>query len=385
MFGRSYRLPLTLLGIPVYVDVSFLLILPLLVWIIGSQVGSFAKMFGLPESPELGGGVMPYVLGLIAAVGLFISVIIHELGHAVTARGYGVKVRRITLWFLGGVAQFEEIPRQHGAEAVVSIVGPLVSLAIGGICWAVLHAIPSGATAVRFVLAYLTYMNIMLAVFNLVPALPLDGGRVLRSLLALAMPHAQATRISAAISRLLAVAMGVLGLFSLNFFLLLVAVFIFGAVNAETRTDQLEDLLRGTLVRDLMNPDVHTVPPDMSLSELTEHMLKEHHLGFPVVDAMGNVLGLITLREVQGKDPTSSVSDAMMRDVPTLVEDATAVAALQLMTRNGFGCVIATGHDGRMSGIITKTDLMRLIQLRLAGWGYVRPTKLAAHWPAAAY
>lgn len=372
MFGRTYRLPLKLLGIPLYVDLSFILILPLLAWIIASQLSFFSAQFHIPLSRSMTSGAMPYVLGLIAAAGLFVSVVIHELGHAVVARGYGVEVRRITLWFLGGVAQFEEMPQQRGAEAVVAIVGPLVSVGIGVICWLGLRALPADAFTARFLLAYLTYMNIVLALFNLLPALPLDGGRVLRSLLAMWMPHPQATAVAGAISKVLAVAMGLFGLFSLNFFLLLIAIFIYAAVSAETRTEQLSDLLRGALVRDLMNPDVLTVPPDLHVAELTQRMLQHHHLGFPVTDPAGNVMGLVTLRDVQGKDPAAEVRDVMQPDAPKVSEQATAAEALQLMTRNGFGRVIATREGGRMSGIITKTDLMRFIQLRLAGLGVTR-------------
>ena len=244
MFGRSFRLPFKLLGIPVFVNVSFLLVLPLLAWIIGSQIGEFAKMFGLANAQALSTGIEPYVLGLIAAVGLFVSVVIHELGHAVTARAYGVQVRRITLWFLGGVAQFEEMPQQPGAEAVVAIVGPIVSFAIGAVCWGLEGFVPASASAGRFIVAYLVYMNIVLAIFNLIPAMPLDGGRVLRSLLALWMPRLQATQVAAGVSKVLAALLGVVGLFSLNFWLLLIAVFIYFSVGAETRFDQFEAITR---------------------------------------------------------------------------------------------------------------------------------------------
>ncbi len=131
------------------------------------------------------------------------------------------------------MAQFEDIPRQPGAEAVIAIVGPIVSFVLGILCWLGLRATPENLVSLRFVLAYLCYMNIVVAVFNLIPALPMDGGRVLRSLLALAMPHPDATRAAAAISKGLALLMGLFGLFSLNFFLLLIAVFIYMAVSAE--------------------------------------------------------------------------------------------------------------------------------------------------------
>jgi predicted transcriptional regulator len=158
--------------------------------------------------------------------------------------------------------------------------------------------------------------------------------------------------------------MGIFGLFSLNFFLLLVAIFIYSAVNSETRTEQLEELLQGARVRDLMNPDVHTVPPDIHVSDLMQKMFQDHHRGYPVTDPAGHVLGLVTLRDIQGKDPAAAVRDVMQPNAPMLSEDATAVEALRLMSRNGMGRVIATHNGGEMSGIITKTDLMRAIMLR---------------------
>ena len=128
MFGASFRLPFKLFGIPVKLDSSFLLVLPLIAWTIGAQVPQLAEVFlqiGLPIDPaRLTGRWTAVGLGLGSAVGLFASVVLHELGHALTARLYGVEVREITLWFLGGVAQFEELPKQRGAEAVVGIAGP---------------------------------------------------------------------------------------------------------------------------------------------------------------------------------------------------------------------------------------------------------------------
>src|SRR5206468_10405330 len=150
---------------------------------------------------------VPFALGLVGALGLFVSIVVHELGHAVVARLYGVKVRRITLWALGGMAEFDEMPRQRGAEAVVAVVGPIVSVAVGVLCWGILGLLPATAVAPRFVLSFLGGTNIYLALFNLLPAMPLDGGRVLRSLLALRMPHLRATQVAVTISKFLAIAM----------------------------------------------------------------------------------------------------------------------------------------------------------------------------------
>jgi Zn-dependent protease/CBS domain-containing protein len=367
MFKHGIRLPFGLAGIPVVLDWSFLVMLPLLAWMIGSRVELFAEMFDVPAGPALTGGVMPFLLGLVAATGLFAGVVLHELGHALTARAYGVKVRGITLWLLGGVAEFEEMPRQRGAEAVVAIVGPIVSVALGGLCWLILQAVPDGAVATRFVLEYLTYMNIVLAVFNLLPALPLDGGRVLRSLLALKMPHARATQIAGSVSRVLAVTLGILGLFSLNFFLLLVAIFIFMAVGAETSSAQIEPLLRGVPVWRIMNRDVRSVSPGATVADLTALMMSERHLGFPVVDEAGRVLGGVSIREIQGIDPQTSVEAVMTPQVLTISEDADAMELFLLMGQSGFRRAVVLDGAGRLAGIITKTDLMRLIQIRALG------------------
>ena len=128
MFNRTIRLPFTLLGIPLRLDWSFLVILPLLALMIGSRIEHLAGMFGMPapQATQLGGSWTAYLLGLVAAVGLFAGVVLHELGHAVMARAYGVRVRSITLWILGGVAEFDEVPRDRGAEAIIAMVGPLV-------------------------------------------------------------------------------------------------------------------------------------------------------------------------------------------------------------------------------------------------------------------
>lgn len=371
MFNREIRLPFTLVGIPLRLDWSFLIILPLLAWIIGGQIGEFAALFGLAEEQRtsLANGWTPYLLGLLAAVGLFVGVILHELGHAVTAKAYGVRVRSITLWFLGGVAQFDDLPRHRGAEAVVSIVGPMVSLALGGLCWLGLQATSRDSTGAWFLLAYLTYMNVVIAAFNMIPALPLDGGRVLRSLLALRLPFARATQISAWISRGLAVLIGVAGLLSLNFFLLLIAIFVFFAVSAEAGAIQMEELLRDLPVRRLMNPNVSTVEPEMRVGELPDLMWRERHAAFPVIDGTAHVLGMVNVAQAKDVDPSTPVGKIMSPNVPTVREDADAGDVLRTMLRdNRLGAAIVADDQGRLVGILTKTDLLRALQLRAGGW-----------------
>ncbi|WP_428938009.1 CBS domain-containing protein [Fontivita pretiosa] len=384
MFGKAYKLPFRLFGIPVFIDITFLIVLPLFTWIIGSGIKAGQELIGLDrEVQTLRQGLLPYLLGLIIVIGLFVSVLIHELGHALTARGYGVKTRSITLWLLGGVAALDDLPRRRGAEAVIAIVGPIVSFALAGLFYLTRQTIPlAQMPAARFVVTYLAWTNVVLAIFNLLPALPLDGGRVLRSLLALRWDYLAATQVSATISKVLAVGLGLFGFLTGQLMLMLIAFFIYMAVNTETQQLIVERLLEGVRVRDLMNPEVITVPASASVAELTELMIRERHKGFPVVDDDGALIGMVDLRQLQGAPPDAPVAQIMSEQILTTRESAPARDVLKLMADHDFGRVIVLDHDNRMVGIITKTDVMRAIQVRLAqmsttGNGWVRPSQLA--------
>lgn len=268
MTGRGWKLPFKLLGIPLSLDPSFALVLPLFAWLIGSQVPAYAELLttiGLEVDGEaLARGITPYLLGLTAALGLFASVVVHELGHALTARLYGVQTKGITLWFLGGVAQLEDMPRQRGAEAIVAIVGPITSGALGALFATLLGNVPMG-DGTSFVVAYLAITNVALAVFNLLPALPLDGGRVLRSLLALALPRERATTLAGAVSQVLAIGLGVFGFLSLNLLLMAVAFFVYNAGRAEVQAERLRSAFAGRDVREFMTRDPITIDVTMPL------------------------------------------------------------------------------------------------------------------------
>ncbi len=364
MFRHALRLPFTLLGIPVLLDWTFLIVLPLLAWLIGRHVEEMAYRFGIPDAWRLGEGYWPWLLGLIAAIGLFVSVLIHELGHAMVARGYGVRTKNITLWLLGGVAQLDQIPRRRGAEAVVAIIGPLVSMAIGVFCWFGASATRPGLPGTWFIFEYLAFLNWIIAGFNMIPALPLDGGRVLRSLLAIKMPRLRATQIATGISRVLAIFLGLFGLLIVDFFLVAVAFFVYLAVEAEARNDLVLELLRGVGVADLMTTPAKTVPPDLTVAELQARMLRDHHLGFPVVDGQQRLVGVISLPNLQHAEPATPVSQIMNRTPRTIGRRASALDAFHQMSADGFGRLVVTDEEGGIAGILTKTDLMRAIQLR---------------------
>jgi len=365
MFRAGVTLPFKLLGIPIKLDFSLFLILPLFAWLIGSQLPMFLQTFGLAREPQLTEGLTPYLLGLAAAVGLFLSVLVHELGHSFVGQRYGAKIKEITLWLLGGVAQFEEMPKGRGAEAVIAIAGPITSLALAGLAWLVQTA-PLGA-ATTFVLIYLVFANLALAIFNLLPALPLDGGRVLRSLLALRLGELRATEISATISRSLAVLLGIFGLLGLNFFLVLIAFFIYTAVGAEAQHTLASEMLKGVRVEQLMTRNPTAVTPHLMVKELVGLILQERHLGYPVIDLYGQVVGLVDLADAQRPEvtETTTVGEIMQRAVPMVTWHTEALEAFKKMAERNFGRLIVVDEEGRLMGVLSKTDMIRAIQVQL--------------------
>ncbi|MCS7068272.1 MAG: site-2 protease family protein [Meiothermus sp.] len=364
MFSRGIRLPFSVLGIPVSLDLSFLIVLPLFAFLIGSQLPVYLRLLQISAPPELLQGPTPYLLGLLAALGLFLSVLVHELGHALTARAYGVQTREITLWLLGGVAQLEQIPRARGAEAVIAIAGPIVSVLLSGLFGLLRSLLPAAAAEGQFLLGYLSFINLSLALFNLLPALPLDGGRILRSLLALYQPYLVATRTAVTTSKVLAFGLGLLGLLVGNLFMLLIAFFVFMAASAEAEQAVLNRTLEGLRVQDLMTRQVSTVPPGLSVAELLEKMMQERHVGYPVVEE-GRLLGLISLEDLQGASPQTRVMERM-RPPLQVNETAEALEALQRMAEQGFSRLLITDAEGNLVGILSKTDLLRALQLRAA-------------------
>lgn len=374
MFRTVYRLPIRLLGIPVHLDVTFLIILPLLGWIIGRDLEQFVEVFELTVDAEpLTRGIMPFLLGLVAALGLFTSVLIHELGHSVVGQHYGLKIKRITLWILGGMAQFESMPRKGGTEAIMAIAGPITSLLVAGVSWFAFRLTPVEFGGGRFIFAYLMYMNVILAVFNLLPALPLDGGRVMRSLLAMRMPYLKATQISASMSKFLAVLMGLLGFLSVNIWLMLIAFFIYMAVSGESGFATASTILKGIRVEDLMSRNVQTVFSNTRLSDLIAKMMQERHLAYPVLNGSGELVGMVTLQHVRnsrasGKDnSTTTVEQIMSRRIGKIRPDESALEAFQRIHRNDSGRLVVVDGEGRLQGILSKTDLVRAVQVRMVG------------------
>ncbi|MFW6436543.1 MAG: CBS domain-containing protein [Halococcoides sp.] len=369
-----------ILGIPIRLDITFLLVLPVLAWLIGSEVGTWVEIItamGVTLDGELlQAGVTPWILGTAAAIGLFAGVVAHELGHSVVAMHYGYPIESITLWIFGGIAKLEEMPEHWSQELAVAVAGPIVSLAIAAIAFLLLPVVPVTGTvtaALAFVLGYLAVMNVMLAVFNMLPGFPMDGGRVLRALLARRRPYAQATQIAARVGKLFAIALALLGLFGGNLFLVAIAFFIYLGAAGEAQLTVMKAAFEGVTVEDVMTPAdrIVTVSPEATVAELVDRMFRERHTGYPVVEN-GRVLGIVTLddartvREVEREAFT--VEEVMTTDLETIDPDADAMSALTRLQSSRIGRLLVY-EDGEFRGLITRSDLMSAFEvIQSSGW-----------------
>lgn len=369
---KSYRIG-SLLGIPIKLDVTFLIILPIFAWIIALQIEELIEILNMmmgttvPVEP-MTEGYMPWFLGLAAALGLFLCVLLHELGHSVAALRYGFPIDSITLWLLGGVAQLSEQPTNWRQELVIAIAGPIVSIALGVGLWLAVFVIPSTWEATLFIVSYLALMNIVLAAFNMLPGFPMDGGRVLRALLARNQPFAVATAQAARVGKLFAIGLALFGLLAMSFILIAVALFIYIAATGEARYTAIRSAVEGITVRDVMTPadQLDVVRPDITIRELLELMYQQRHTGYPVVDA-GGISGIVTLDDVQGVSPDQRgevrVRDIMTTDLTTVSVEDDAFDAVEAMQRADIGRLVVLDDQGQMSGLITRTDLMRAMSI----------------------
>jgi Zn-dependent protease/CBS domain-containing protein len=355
-------------GIPVRLHWSFLLVLPLFAGLIGSDIATIAELLNrIPavdiDAASLAGTYRPWILGFVAALGLFVGVLLHEFGHSVVALRYGYDIDSISLWLLGGLANFTEMPEDWRHEFQIAVAGPLVSIGVGLSCAAGFLLTPEGSDAIQFVLGYLAVLNVGLAVFNMLPAFPMDGGRVLRALLARNQPHAEATQQAADVGKLFAFLMGLVGLLAFNVILILLAFFIYIAASSESQQTAMKAAFEGVTVGDIMTTkeDLHTVSPDTSVADLIDRMLVERHTGYPVVD-QGAVVGMVTLDDTQAVKTVERdaylVSEVMSADVQTIGAQTEAIDALQTLRENNIGRLPVVDDNGELVGLISRTDLM---------------------------
>ncbi len=365
-------------GIPIQLDLTFLLVLPLFAWVIGVQVEQWSGIVndlwgsGL-DGAALATGPLPWILGIVAAVGLFAGVVLHELGHSLVATRFGFPIDSITLWLFGGIAQLSEMPEDWRQELYIAIAGPIVSIVLGVIAFGAFLAVPVTDTlaldAVQFVLSYLAIVNVALAAFNLLPGFPMDGGRVLRALLARSRPYARATQIAAEVGKAFAILLGLFGLLAaFNPFLIALAFFIYIGAAGEAQQTIMRAAFEGVVVGDIMTPSdrVETVPEDMSVAELIDVMFHERHTGYPV-ERNDEIVGLVTLEDARAvrdvERDAFTVRDIMTTDVRSIEPDTDVMSALSELEGHDIGRLLIHDADGEFVGLLTRTDIMTALSI----------------------
>jgi Zn-dependent protease/predicted transcriptional regulator len=340
----------TVLGSELRVHATFLL---LLAWI---ETAAFAS-----------GGPIAALVNIAFVLALFACVVAHEFGHALMARRYGVRTPDITLLPIGGMARLEKIPEAPAQEIAVALAGPAVNIVIWGGLTLLFGAGDSlsalGAiddTGEGFV-ARLAAINLFLAVFNMIPAFPMDGGRVLRAALAIGMDRVRATKIAATAGQAIAFGFGFLGLTSGNPLLLLIAIFVFLAAMAESSDVALHDLAKGFLARDAIITSYEALSPDASMKAAEAALLRTTQTEFPVIGPDQRIAGIVTKAAVvsnaQASHPKQLVEEAMVRDVASLKLTDPLEDALDLLQDADTPIVAVADKSGHFVGYITRQNI----------------------------
>jgi len=332
-------------GIDVNVHFSLIFILLFLTYVfyINPPPFGFANLKGFER----------LALSIAASVLIFVCILIHELSHSLVAIKYGSKVKGIVLFIFGGVALIENIPREPKREFLMALSGPAASIAMA-ITFLSLTSIH------RQFFFLLGYFNLILGLFNLIPAFPMDGGRILRSILARSMGFVKATKVSAEIGKILAIVMAITGIF-VSLWLILIALFIYIGASEEEKLVTFEGLLGRFRVKDIMTPDPIYVTPETKVREVIDLMLKYKHLGYPVVRD-GELIGIVTLKDVMNADEEDAVENVMSKRVVTISPDENAFEALKIMSENGIGRIPVV-KNGKLVGIVSRSDIIRVLEI----------------------
>ncbi|HXG79487.1 MAG TPA: site-2 protease family protein [Methyloceanibacter sp.] len=321
------------------------------------------------------GGAEAAWQGIIFMVLLFACVLLHELGHVFAARHYGVKTRDVTLWPFGGIASMEQMPEKPSQELIVALAGPAVNVVIAAalLLWLgsrfnaeALTAIDDPAVSMA---AKVAGANIILVLFNMIPAFPMDGGRVLRALLAMGMGNARATELAAAIGQAFAVIFAVVGIFY-NPMLLIIAAFIFLAASGEAAQAQLRAVAQGALVSDAMITKFQALDTNATVDAAAEALIRTTQTEFPIVDGAGRLRGVLTreamVKALKERGPDTPVLEVMQSDVPTVPARAKLETALRSLMKHGRPMVGVTEADGRLVGLLTVENLGEMMMLHSA-------------------
>lgn len=337
-------------GIDVKIHVTFLLLLAVLGW------SAFAS-----------GGWFTAILNVAFVSLLFLCVLLHEFGHAFAARAYGIQTPDITLLPIGGVARLARMPANPVQEFGIAIAGPMVNVVIVVGLWLALETPPILAEAPEpdslstFLMSELLWVNKMLIAFNLIPAFPMDGGRVLRALLALRLGHTRATAIAARVGQAIAVGflivgvVGIPGYYEPNFFLVFIAMFVFTGAQQEAAYAKMRDALGGLRVRDAMVTRFHRMYGDMSIAEAETQAEREPQPIFPVTDSQLRLTGMILRNDLLDHGPANPQAplSTIAKTIPAVSAETTFDDAFQAMQESGSGILPVVNEANQIVGLVS--------------------------------
>ncbi|HET8786572.1 MAG TPA: site-2 protease family protein [Candidatus Limnocylindrales bacterium] len=355
-------------GIDVAIHASWLVIFALVTW-------SLATAY-FPNAVRDATTTQVWILGVIASLLLFASVLVHELAHSIVAKSRGIDVHSITLFIFGGVSNLTGEAKRPSVEFLIAIVGPLTSFLIAAISYGVV-VVADDSRMVVAVASYLALINLVLGLFNLVPGFPLDGGRVLRSIIWRATGDQQrATRIAVGVGQAVAWLLIVFGFWRVligdlfgGLWTIAIGWFLQSAAGATLQQSVLETHLRGLRVRDIVRPDPTAATPDTTVAELIDdYILPGSRRAVPIVDG-GRLVGIVTLSdlrdvpvEARAQTPVASIM-SKAPDLVTVSPDMSLQDALERLAEGDFE-QLPVVEDGKLVGLLTRADLLRVIQIR---------------------
>lgn len=352
----SWSIPIIrVAGIQLRVHITFVLL-----------IGWLALMYYQTRgSAAAAGGVLFILL-------LFLCVVLHELGHALAAKSFGINTPDITLLPIGGVARLERMPEEPKQELIIAIAGPLVNVVIALALFVVIgsrNVFDPATVQHGDILVQLRNINILLVLFNLLPAFPMDGGRILRALLATRTSYAKATQVAASVGQAFAFIFGFIGLVS-NPLLIFIALFVYIGASQEAALAQMKDVSRRFPVSSAMVREFRTLLETDTLEEAVDALLATSQHDFPVVDSSGNVAGVLTRQDLIGAlrkhDATIRVGDVMRRNIPVITTGTRFEDAFRIMQECNCPAVPVLDSARRLVGLLTPENVSELMMVQSA-------------------
>ncbi|MFH1594482.1 MAG: site-2 protease family protein [Candidatus Omnitrophota bacterium] len=307
---------------------------------------------------------------ILLIVGIFSFVTLHELAHSLVAKKFGITVKEITLLPIGGVASMTKIPDKPYQEFLISLAGPLLNIGIVVIFYFPLQLIlgrdvlfhPLSVKTTPLMIAHLYWINLMLAMFNLIPAFPMDGGRIVRSILAQKMGYRKATRIAVNLGHAFALIFGYIGFVQGNVYLIVIAVFIYMAASSEELQTDIRETLKRFKIKDIMPTQFLTLEKTATLSKVLELIFHSHQEDFAVVE-YGKMIGFVSridiINGIHQHGTTSDVSSIMKKDTPSLKETDSLEKAQSIMNEENLRA-LPVFRNGNLAGVVTIEDISRV-------------------------